>query len=126
MSEIPLRPEELLHFIELDEFRDDWDELGLDMEIDLWELQSEIMHDPTGAPVIQGTGGLRKMRFSPSRWNVGKSGAIRVCYVYFQPHWTVLLVMAYDKTRKDNLSASEKRNIARYISVVEQWFRSKR
>lgn len=120
-----MHPEALLHFIELDEFQDDWEELGLDVEVDLWELQNQIMHDPAGPPIIQGTGGLRKMRFAPSRWNIGKSGAIRVCYVYFQPHWTVLLVMAYGKGKKDNLSSAEKRDIARYINTVEKWFDSK-
>jgi hypothetical protein len=117
-----LQPEDLLHFIELDEFQQDWKELGLDVESDLWELQNEVMRDPQAAPVVPGTGGLRKMRFSPSRWKVGKSGAIRVCYVYFKPHRTVLLIMAYGKNRKDNLTAVEKRDIARYIHVVQDWF----
>ena len=117
-----MQPAELLHFIELDEFQQDWKELALDVENDLWELQNEIMRDPEGPPVIQGTGGLRKMRFAPRRWGVGKSGAIRVCYVYFKPHWTVLLVMAYGKSRKDNLTAAENRDIARYIRVVQKWF----
>jgi hypothetical protein len=117
-----LQPEDFLHFIELDEFQQDWEQLGLNVENDLWELQNEIMRDPDAAPLIQGTGGLRKLRFSPSRWRVGKSGAIRVCYVYFQPHWTVLLVMAYGKNRKDNLTAAEKRDIAAYIRVVQGWF----
>ena len=121
-----MRPDELLHFVELDEFQDDWEELGLNVEFDLWELQNQIMHDPSGAPIIRGTGGLRKMRFAPSRWRLGKSGAIRVCYVFFQQHWTVMLVMAYDKTRKDNLSASEKQAIAKYIGTVERWFDSRK
>lgn len=117
-----MQPIELLHFIELDEFQQDWQELGLDLEEDLWDLQNAVMHDPEGSRVIQGTGGLRKMRFAPRRWKTGKSGAIRVCYVYFKPQWTVLLVMAYGKNRKDTLTAAEKRGIARYIRVVENWF----
>jgi hypothetical protein len=120
-----LRPDDLLHFIELDEFRQDWEGLGLDVETDLWELQNEIMSDPEGPPVVPGTGGLRKMRFAPSRWRIGKRGAIRVCYVYFKPHWTVLLLIAYGKNRKENLSASEQRAIARYIHVIERWFESR-
>ncbi len=115
-------PQELLHFIELDEFQQDWEDLGLDLENDLWDLQNAVMHDPEASPVIQGTGGLRKMRFAPTRWKTGKSGAIRVCYVYFKPQWTVLLVMAYGKNRKDTLTAAEKRGIARYIGVVQHWF----
>ena len=80
------------------------------------------MHAPEASPVIKGTGGLRKLRFAPMRWQIGKSGAIRVCYVYFKPQWTVLLVMAYGKNRKDTLTAAEKSGIAQYIRVIEHWF----
>src|SRR5687768_15932561 len=81
-------PEQFLLFVELDEFSDDWDGLGLDPDDDMWELCTQIMHSPTAAPVSQGTGGLRKLRFVPSSWSSGKSGAIRVCYAYFARHWT--------------------------------------
>jgi hypothetical protein len=54
-----MRPDELLHFVELDEFGADWMELGLDVESDLWSLQMTIMSAPGNAPVISGTGGLR-------------------------------------------------------------------
>jgi hypothetical protein len=79
------------------------------------------MRDPTAFPVIPGTGGLRKMRFAPSRWQSGKRGAIRVCYAYFEKHWTVLLVMAYGKSRKDTLTAAEKQGISQYLAVVNHW-----
>jgi hypothetical protein len=121
-QEHELTPEDFVHFVELDEFRDDWRRLGLDVERDLWALQVLIMSDPDGPPVIRGTGGLRKIRFAPERWNVGKSGAVRVCYVYFPEHWTVLLVMAYGKNEKDDLSRDEKEGIRTYIDQVRRWF----
>jgi hypothetical protein len=114
-------PEDLLHFVELDEFSDDWKQLGLDLENDLWDLQIDIMSSPDAAPVISGTGGLRKMRFAPQEWHSGKSGAVRVCYAYFKPHWTVLLVMAYGKGRKETLTAEEKRGIKTYLATFERW-----
>lgn len=99
--------------------------MRLDLETDLWDLQNAIMRNPEASPVIQGTGGLRKLRFAPRHWRTGKSGAIRVCYVYFQPWWTVLLVMAYGKNRKDTLTADEKHGIAQYIRVIENWFETR-
>ena len=84
-------------------------------------LQLLIMCDPKGSPVIKGTGGLRKLRFAPQRWKVGKRGAVRVCYVYFPDHWTVLLVAAYGKKEKDNLTEEEKAGIRAYIKQVESW-----
>jgi hypothetical protein len=119
-----LKPEDFLHFVELDDFVDDWKGLGLDVEMDLWALQIAIMSNPGGPPVIEGTGRLRKLRFAPSSWKVGKRGAVRVCYVYFPEHWTVLLVMAYAKNRKDSFSSREKRNIANFIKRIEKWFES--
>jgi hypothetical protein len=115
-----LSPEDFLNFVELDQFRDDWEELGLDVENDLWELQSTIMIDPEGSPVISGTDGLRKLRFAPVDWPKGKSGAVRVCYVYIKEHWLVLLVMAYGKAEKLDLTAAEKKGIKEYIHRIRQ------
>jgi len=116
-----LTPEDFLHFVETDEFSDDWRALGLDVEHDLWTLQMFIMSAPAMAPVVSGTGGLRKLRFAPELWNRGKRGAVRVCYAYFPTHWTVLLIMAYGKGRKETLSAVEKSAIKAYLSRVEKW-----
>jgi hypothetical protein len=121
MASGSLIPEDFLHFVELDEFADDWERLGLDVESDLWDLQMEIMAGPGAVPVVSGTGGLRKMRFSPSSWHRGKSGAVRVCFAYFPSHWTVLLVMAYGKGEKESLTAEEKRGIKQYLVMVEKW-----
>jgi hypothetical protein len=114
-------PQDLLQFVELDEFIDDWKALGLDDDDDLWMLQIAIMADPAGAPVIEGTGGLRKLRFAPMDWNRGKRGAARVCYAYFEEHGIVLLCAAYDHHEKDNLSAQEKRGIKEYIDQIKKW-----
>jgi len=116
-----LTPEDFLHFVELDGFRDDWEKLGLDDEHDDWALQILIMCNPKGAPVIKGTGGLRKLRFAPDRWKTGKRGAVRVCYVYFPDHWTVLLVAAYGKNEKDDLTQQERAGLKEYIGQVERW-----
>jgi hypothetical protein len=73
------------------------------------------MCSPKTPPVIPGTGGLRKLRFAPAKWGTGKSGAARVCYVYFEEYGIVLLVYVYDKRQQDNLSDTEKKVIRDYI-----------
>jgi len=113
--------EQFLHFVEMDEFCQDWEGLGLNVDSDLWTLQIAIMQNPTQAPVIAGTGGLRKLRFSPPSHQQGKSGAIRVCYVYFPRHGTILLAMAYGKNQKATLTAREKQGIREYIATAERW-----
>ena len=116
-----LSPKDLLTFVELDEFTDDWSDLGLNVDEDLLALQVAIMADPTGPDVIQGTGGLRKLRFAPNEWNVGKRQGVRVCYVYFEEDALVLLVLAYGHKEKDNLSREEKQGIRRYIQQIKKY-----
>jgi hypothetical protein len=118
-----LRPEELLRFVEFKAFENGWRDLKLDDD-DLMALQIMIMLNPKTHPVVEGTGGLRKMRFSPVRWHTGKSGAARIGYVYLQEFGTVLLVIAYSKNEKDDLSPDEKKVIRGLIQRVEQGFAS--
>jgi hypothetical protein len=118
---IELRSDQFLHFVELDEFRSDWERLGLDAEDDLLSLQAALMHDPAAGDVIAGTGGLRKLRFAPPGRGVGKRGAIRVCYVWWPQHWLVLLVKAYGKSEKADLTAGERQGIQHYLERIERW-----
>jgi len=118
-TELPV--DQFLHFVEMDEFCQDWERLGLDIDGDLWTLQIAIMQNPVAAPVVPGTGGLRKLRFAAPSQQRGKSGAVRVCYVYFPRHAVVLLAMAYGKSQKSTLSAREKQGIRQYIAAVEKW-----
>ena len=119
-TEHPISAEDLLFFIETAEFTASWDELGLDAENDLTALQLTIMSAPRRPPVVSGTGGLRKLRFVPPRWPSGKSGAMRVCYVHFEDYGIVLLLVAYRKSEKDDLTASERTAIKTYIKRAKE------
>lgn len=59
-----LQPTDLLHFIYLDGFESDCQQMGI-REGDLEAMEIFIMAGGKDSPVIQGTGGLRKMRFAP-------------------------------------------------------------
>lgn len=114
------KPEDILHFIELKQFTKRWKDLELDDEGDLFALQLSIMANPKGAPVIEGTSGLRKMRFAPSRWNCGKSGAARVLYVLFEEFGVVLLALIYGKGEIDSISRAVKKHLNRLIIEIER------
>jgi hypothetical protein len=116
-------PEDLLRFVHLKPFERGWKKLGLDDD-DLFALQLMIMLNPKGHPVVEGTGGLRKMRFAPSRWKTGKSGAARVGYCYLEEYGSVLLTIAYGKGRQDDLSPNEKEAIRHLIRRIEEEFAS--
>ena len=116
-----IKPEDLLHFIYLDEFRQDWESLhpGDKDQMVLWMLEITIMSNPEGPPVIPGTGGLRKLRMAHDGAG-GKSGGDRVCYAYFPKHHSVVMVIAYAKNEQDNLSPDEKKGIKKYLDYVRR------
>jgi hypothetical protein len=113
------KPEELLTFIELRYFTRRWEQLDL-ADLDLEALQVVLMLQPKGGDVIEGTGGLRKMRFAPAGSGRGRSGGLRVCYAYVEEVATVVLALVYQKGEKDDLDADEKAALAAAIGQVRQ------
>ena len=62
---------------------------------------------PDAGDMIQGTGGLRKIR-----WSVGgrsKRGGVRVIYFHVSAQAQVRLLLIYRKGVKDDLTAAEKK-----------------
>lgn len=106
--------EELLSFLEAPLFARVWKACALSDE-DFFELQQLILIDPKGHPVMTGTGGLRKIRFSPRGSPRGKSSSHRVCYVYYEEYGLVFLITAYSKNEKDDLSAAARKAIRKMI-----------
>ena len=71
-------------------------------------LQQTLMANPDAGEVIQGTGGLRKLRFSDARRSKGKRGGLRVVYY----HWTggpeFWLFTLYDKDEMADLTPRQR------------------
>lgn len=108
-------------FIILPEFDKNWKSMGLSDE-DLRRLENLILQNPEAGALMQGTGGLRKLRFALD--NRGKSGSARVCYVDFIIQETVFLTTAYPKNEKENLSKAERNTIHKLIEALEHTLRS--
>ena len=92
-------------FVEIPLFSKRWTEIGLD-EDDLLALQIMLLKDPESGPVMEGTGGIRKVRF-PLK-NRGKSGSVRVCYADFEEFEVTYLITAFTKAESENLTQEEK------------------
>jgi hypothetical protein len=105
----------LVSFIESSVFQRAWKQCGLNDD-DLFELQVLIATNPKGSPVVQGTGGLRKARFSPTGTPHGKSGSYRVCYAYYEEFGIVLLATAYPKNKQDDLSSDARKAIRNMLA----------
>ena len=115
----PYDPGKWPRFVWFPAFLRDWERLGLDDE-DLRSLEIEILEEPTRAPVIKGTGGLRKLRFSGRKSIRGKSGSNRVCYVHFPEFGTIVLAVVFGKNEKDDLSPTDRRAISAIIRAYRE------
>ncbi|MBR1432710.1 type II toxin-antitoxin system RelE/ParE family toxin [Ruminococcus sp.] len=104
-------------FVITREFDKNWKDMGL-TDDDLKILQQELILNPQKGDVIQGTGGLRKLRIAFE--NRGKSGSGRVCYVDFTVYEKIYLITAYPKNVKENLSKSERNAISEMIKQLER------
>lgn len=75
---------------------------------ELRTLQTGLMTNPKQGDVIEGTGGLRKLRFGDSRRGKGKRGGLRVIYYWQVAANHFLLFTIYDKNEVSDLTAKEK------------------
>lgn len=104
-------------FIELPIFSKRWNEIGLGEE-ELLALQIMLLKDPKSGPVMEGTGGIRKVRFPLE--NKGKSGSIRVCYADFEEYEVTYLLTAFAKNEKENLSKEEKNALRKLVKSLKE------
>lgn len=73
------------------------------------DLQNSLMANPEAGDVIEGTGGLRKIRQPDPRRGKGKRGGLRVIYYWWDGKQQFWLFTLYDKDEMDNLSMKEKK-----------------
>lgn len=85
-------------------------------EFQLDEMEAEIAADPQAGDVIQGTGGLRKIRFAYGE--VGKSGGGRTIYYALTACGTIYLITAYAKVDKADLTPDEKRLFKKLVKEL--------
>lgn len=115
-----LNPEDWCRFIEMPYFSAKWRRLGL-ADADLRALQIMLTMFPKQAPVVAGTGGLRKVRFASPNRRRGKSGSFRVGYAYYEAYGCIALITVYAKSDQGNLSRAERNEIGRLLEKLEQW-----
>lgn len=79
------------------------------------DFQQELMLNPTAGEVIQGTGGLRKVRFQDSSRGKGKRGGLRVIYYWWLKGAEFLLFTVYDKGEMDDLTPDQRKKLAEFL-----------
>jgi len=115
-----LSPEDWKRWILLPAFENKWRALGLGDD-DLRALQIMVMLDPKRHAVMSGTGGLRKLRFAKKGAGMGKSGAYRVGYAYFEEFGVIAAIAVFAKKDQDNINAGQRAEIRKLIAKLEKW-----
>ena len=104
-------------FIETNKFHRGWKRLGLGEE-DLRELQAYLLEHPSSGDLVQGTGGVRKLRWArPGR---GKSGGARTIYIDLASRETTWLMTVFGKNERADLSAEERNEIRRFVKRIKE------
>lgn len=80
------------------------------------EFQNFLLEKPEAGDLIQGTGGLRKIRWSSG--NKGKRGGIRVIYYWKSIDDRIYLMTLYAKNEMSNLTEKEKKLLKQ---MIERW-----
>lgn len=87
------------------------------------ELISYLSAHPCDGDLIEGTGGVRKLRWA--RQGMGKSGGVRVIYFFYNEGMPLYALTVYGKDDKDNLSKSERNELAKLVTILVGYWQTR-
>jgi hypothetical protein len=88
---------------------------GLLRDEDYRFLQLELVRNPEVGRVIQGTGGLRKLRWATS--GRGKRGGARVIYFWHARSQHLLMLFVFPKNERADLTAAQRRALRKIVEM---------
>ena len=80
-------------------------------------LQNFLLLNPYAGEVIQGTSGLRKLRWSLN--NKGKRGGIRTIYLYLDKKDHIHLITLYEKNETTDLTNEQKKILKGIVEEIK-------
>ena len=83
------------------------------------ELQNTLVAYPESGKLIQGSGGLRKVRWGTA--SKGKRGGVRAIYYFANSKNQIFMLMVYAKNERSDLT---KEQLSLLKKVVEQEFKN--
>ena len=104
----------LVTIVELPEFHKRAQKTFTKNEFD--ELLYFLSNNPKSGDLIQGSGGIRKLRWRAK--GKGKSGGSRIIYFYYDENIPLFLLTLFTKNEKVNLSNSEKKVLVRMTKTL--------
>lgn len=109
-----------IHFVETSGFTKQIDKLA-SSEV-LLALQNDLVTDPERGALMEGCAGARKGRIGDKSLGKGKRGGFRYVYVYVEIAETIYLIHFYGKNEKDNLSKSERNELAELVKELKRLY----
>ena len=82
------------------------------------EIIDFLSINPLAGVLLQGTGGLIKLRWS--RNNKGKSTGVRVIYYFHNEHVPLYLLTIFSKNEKVNLSKRERNELTILVKLIKK------
>lgn len=81
------------------------------------ELQQALMKNPEVGEVIEGTGGLRNMRYADAHRGKGKRGGLRVIYYWWNAALQFWLYTLYDKNEMADLTPQQRKALKAMLKM---------
>ena len=103
-------------FVEAEIFKNKLEEIG-DKNL-LQNLQIEILKNPQVGVLVQGTGGIRKVRFGAK--GKGKSGGVRVFYLDIPTKEKCYLLFVLEKFEVENICDDEKNELKDLAQLLKK------
>jgi hypothetical protein len=86
-------------------------------------LKSFLSAKPEEGIIIQGTGGIRKLRWAAK--GKGKSGGVRVIYYYHDLDMPLLLLTGFAKNEMSNLNAADRNAMKKALPLLISQYRGR-
>lgn len=85
------------------------------------KLQQTLLENPEAGDVIEGTGGLRKLRQPDAQRGKGKRGGLRVIYYWWFGGSQFWLFTVYNKDEATDLSAQQRKLLREMLKTELQY-----
>jgi len=105
----------MITVVELPEFIKRSERLLKDSE-ERKNLVNYLAAHPAAGVIMQGTGGIRKLRWKTE--DSGKRGGVRVIYYYYNEQYPLFLLTVFRKSEKVNLSKAERNELAKLTRIL--------
>lgn len=77
-----------------------------------------VARDPLCGDLIEGTGGIRKVRFAIGAR--GKSGGVRIIYYFHSDRMPIYFLAIFAKNEKANLSHAERNALGKLVRILKE------